>query len=138
MGIIVGGTIGGAAVVALAVGAVLYIRTSGHSSSRVDKITEDQSRSSFEPLSSVPLTSVPAPFIVPSSKADLETMSNDRAVDAQPGFITTTEGEEVYASIYGPPETVSGMSLLREEMQELRREVEDIRLIRQEPPPTYM
>ena len=138
MGIIVGGTIGGAAVVALAVGAVIYIRTSGHSSARVDKITEDQSRSSFEPLSPVLSTSVPTPFFVPPSKADLETMSDGWAVNAQPGSVTTTEGEEVDASTYGAPETVSGMSWLREEMQELRREVEDIRLIRQEPPPTYM
>ena len=157
MGLIVGCTIGGLAVVTLAAAAVMYCR---RRRSRVNPIMEGKSFFPFEhslsqhsPIAGTQMCTeghtsheaiglmtsipVPTPLVISPSKAIREAMNGTRLTDTLSDGGGAAEGSETNWSSHDTSGTVAYISGLREEMNNLRRDIQHIRELRSDLPPVY-
>ena len=92
--------------------------------------------SSYEPTSQ-PTMSIPTPPAAPRSKALIAAQERACARGTLPSPLESELRSVGYDSSYGAPETSTNESGIREEMANLRQEIQNLRSMRLEPPPIY-
>ena len=92
---------------------------------------------SYVSRGSVTISPAPTPLIIPPSKAIREAENRERVSGNLDPIQGPSVRSETYASSHDTSGTVAYISGLREEMDNLRRDMQQMRSLRSEPPPVY-